>query len=85
MFIGKGLKYGTLLAALVCTTTFEVGAADYFRVVKAEQIKQMNTFERAQYQKALELLNKQQFKAAAVEFERFKTQFMNSEMLPYML
>ena len=85
MFIGKCFKYGALLTALVCATGVEVKATDYFRVVKAEQIKQMNTFERAQYQKALELLNKQQFKAAAVEFERFKTQFMSSEMLPYML
>lgn len=58
---------------------------DFFRVVTAEHIKQMSTFERAQYTKALQLLNAGQYRAAATEFERFILQYQSSDMKPYMI
>ncbi len=70
--------FSLLAAAAVC-------AQDYSRVVSADHVRQMSTFERAQYQKAIQLLNNRQYRAAAVEFERFILQYQQSEMKPYMI
>jgi len=45
----------------------------------------LNTFERAQYKKAIDLANSKQYRAAASEFEKFKVQFTDSPILPYIL
>jgi tetratricopeptide (TPR) repeat protein len=50
-----------------------------------QRFKQMNSFERAQYDKAASLVKQENFKAAAGEFEKFKMQFGDSPNLSYML
>ncbi len=50
-----------------------------------EEYAQLNTFERAQYKKAMDLAESRQYRAAASEFEKFKVQFADSPILPYIL
>ena len=45
----------------------------------------MNTFQRAQYDKAARLFREGSYKAAAAEFEKFNAQFEDSENISYML
>ncbi len=76
----------SLTALLIFCASAIAEAQDYWRVVKDTQIKEMNTFERAQYLKALKLLNERQYRAAASEFERFLIQFRDSQnSIPYMI
>lgn len=72
-------------AAVLSLGTISAMAQEAWRVVTPAQIKKMNTFERVQYTKALDLLNKNQYRAAATEFEKFKIQHNDSEVLPYIL
>lgn len=62
-----------------------LSAQDYWRVIDKERFKHMSMFERAQYEKALQLLNNRQYRAAASEFERFLVQYKESEVLPYIV
>lgn len=78
------MKRIVLLLAMVFMTV-SVSAQELWRVVTAEQIKDMNQFQRVQYNKALDLLRKDQFRAAATEFERFIIQHNDSDVLPYMI
>lgn len=73
-----------LLACLFlsCVT---VVAKDWTWVLSPERYQEMSMFERAQYDKAVELLKKNAFKAAATEFEKFQTQFSESTFLPHIL
>lgn len=50
-----------------------------------DRYKLMNAFERAQYDKAAKLYTEGNYTAAAAEFEKFKVQFSDSDMIPYML
>lgn len=76
----------SLAAGLLIGGGFCASAQDYWRVVQPQQIKGMSTFERAQYTKAMNLLNKNENRAAASEFERFLVQYKNAkEVLPYIV
>lgn len=82
-----------MLKKIILLTLFAAGLPcmmlraqeDFAKVVSAQHIKQMSTFERAQYTKALQLLNSGQYRAAATEFERFILQYQSSDMKPYMI
>ncbi len=50
-----------------------------------DKYAKLNTFERAQYKKAIDLANSRQYRAAANEFEKFKVQFTDSPILPEIL
>jgi len=50
-----------------------------------ERYRKLNVFQRAQYDKAARLLRGRSYKAAASEFEKFKVQFPDSPILPYVL
>ncbi len=50
-----------------------------------ERYKRLNAFERAQYNKAKKLFEDKQYRAAAAEFEKFKIQFADSSVLPYVI
>ncbi len=47
--------------------------------------KQLNMFERAQYDKAAELFKQRNYRAASSEFEKFKVQFPDSVVLAYIV
>lgn len=80
-------KLTSLLAlALILFTGVRAGAQEqYWQVIKGTQMKMMSQFERVQYNKAYDLLKSDQFRAAANEFERFKEQYKDSEVLPYII
>ena len=59
--------------------------ADWHWQLPPERYKLMNTFERAQYDKAAHLLETNQPAAASSEFEKFKAQFGDSPVLSYSL
>lgn len=58
-------------------------AVDWHWELAPDRYKKMNTFERAQYDKAAKLLETKQAVAAASEFEKFKVQFGESPVLSY--
>jgi tetratricopeptide (TPR) repeat protein len=60
-------------------------AADWKWELSTERYRQLDVFQRAQYDKAAKLLQQNSFKAAASEFEKFKVQFPDSPALPYVL
>jgi len=77
-------------AALALTLTLFGGAAplcarDWTWVLPAERYKTLNVFERAQYDKAAQLLKQNSYKSAASEFEKFKVQFTDSPVISYIL
>jgi tetratricopeptide (TPR) repeat protein len=53
--------------------------------LSTERYKQLNVFERAQYDRAAKLLEDDNYAAAATEFEKFKVQFPESPALPSVL
>ncbi len=69
-----------VFAILLCSTGY---AWDW--KLPAERYKRLNMFERAQYNKAKRLLENKQYRAAASEFEKFKVQFEDSSVLPYVI
>lgn len=75
-----------IVLALILFTGIGASAQEnYWQVIKAPQMKMMSQFERVQYNKAYDLLRSDQFRAAANEFERFKEQYKDSEVLPYII
>ncbi len=78
------MKYG-LAAVLLFAFAAMLSAQELWHVIDAERFRRMSQFERVQYQKAFDLLRSNQFRAAAAEFDRFQTQFRESEVLPYMV
>ena len=50
-----------------------------------DRYKQLNAFQRAQYDKAAKLFREQNYDASAAEFEKFKIQFQDSDALPYVI
>ena len=74
-----------VLALLLLTGGYAAAQEQYWQVIKERQLKMMSQFERVQYNKAFNLLKSDQFRAAANEFERFKEQYKDSEVLPYIV
>ena len=60
-------------------------AAAWSWQLPAARYQGLNQFERRQYDKAAALVEKQDYKAAAGEFEKFQAEFPDSSMLSYML
>jgi len=81
-----GRKLGIALAALVASLGMaSLRAADWTWELTNERYRQLNVFERAQYDKAARLLKEGNPQAAASEFEKFKIQFPDSAALAYVL
>lgn len=74
-----------VLALILFTGSNAHAQEQYWQVIKGPQMKMMSQFERVQYNKAYGLLRSDQFRAAANEFERFKEQYKDSEVLPYIV
>ena len=74
-----------VLALLLLAGGHAAAQEQYWQVIKERQLKMMSQFERVQYNKAFNLLKSDQFRAAANEFERFKEQYKDSEVLPYIV
>ncbi len=81
----KLMNMKTLAAVLAFAFTAVLAAQELWHVVDSNRFRRMSQFERVQYQKAFDLLRNNQFRAAAAEFDRFQTQFKESEVLPYMV
>jgi tetratricopeptide (TPR) repeat protein len=82
----SGKRITLVLAALLVLLASPVArAVNWHWALNPERYKKMNTFERAQYDKAAHLLETNQPAAAASEFEKFKVQFGDSPVLSYAL
>ncbi len=80
------LPWSLLLSIVIaCLLSTSATAADWHWELSADRYKKMNTFERAEYDKAARLLETNQPAAAASEFEKFKVQFGDSPNLSYAL
>lgn len=79
------LLTGLILLMAAAAFPAALRAQNYWRVINEERYKRMSQFERVQYDKALDLLNRRQYRAAASEFERFLLQYKESDVLPYMV
>ncbi len=74
------------LLALLVPMAARLGAARGWRwELASERYKALNVFERAQYDKAAKLFKDRNYDAAASEFEKFKVQFPDSPVLPYVI
>ena len=60
-------------------------ASDWSWQLSNERYRGLNVFERAQYDKAANLYKKGSYRAASSEFEKFKIQFPDSSVLPYVI
>ena len=78
---------GSLALALAALATVwgSVWAADWKWELPVARYRQLDVFQRAQYDKAARLLKENNFQAAASEFEKFKVQFPDSPALAYVL
>lgn len=74
-----------LLALMLLEGAASVAGQELWHVINADRYRRMSQFERVQYDKAFNLLRSNQFRAAASEFDRFQTQYKESEVLPYMV
>ncbi|HWE02929.1 MAG TPA: tetratricopeptide repeat protein [Tepidisphaeraceae bacterium] len=74
-----------LSVAILLIGSVSASGADWHWQLAPERYKQMNAFERAQYDKAAHLLETNQAAAASSEFEKFKAQFGDSPVLSYCL
>jgi len=72
-----------MLAAVFLLGTAGLRAQNYWQIINTDRYKRMSQFERVQYDKALQLLNSKQYRAAANEFDRYLAQYKDSEVLPY--
>lgn len=82
----KNLRQLSCVILLFVMTAASAAAQDFWRVIGGEQIKEMNTFERTQYTKAMTMFNDKQYRAAASEFERFLIQFNDAQnSVPYII
>ena len=62
-----------------------LSAQNYWNVMSQKRYAQMSQFERVQYEKARKLLQDCQYRAAATEFDRFRIQYKESPVLPYIV
>ena len=60
-------------------------ARDWTWQLPNERYKQLNLFQRAQYDRAADTLNQGNYQGAASEFEKFKVQFPDAPILPYIV
>jgi len=75
-----------LSAVMIFFGACALQAQETWRVIQADQIRLMNTFERTQYEKAMKLMQEQNFAAAASEFERYLIQYKDgSSVIPYII
>jgi TolA-binding protein len=75
---------GLVLAAATLIAAEAVGASWTWHLAAA-RYRGLNAFERAQYDKAANLLKNKNPEAAANEFEKFKVQFPDSSVLSYVV
>ena len=76
-------KLAVSLAALLSAAS--LWAADWSWQLPADRYKQLDLFQRAQYDKASKLVQEGNFQAAAGEFEKFKVQFPDAPALAHMV
>lgn len=82
----KKIKFLILLAVLAFAgLAVEVNAQNYWNVIDNNRFRRMSQFERVQYEKAMQLLRDRQYRGAATEFDRFRIQYKESEVLPYIV
>lgn len=75
-----------LLASLIFSGAgATLSAQNYWNVMSQKRYAQMSQFERVQYEKARKLLQDRQYRAAATEFDRFRIQYKESPVLPYIV
>jgi len=79
------LLTAALVAALVAAPVASLWAADWTWKLPVARYKTLDVFQRAQVDKAATLLEQGSFAAAASEFEKFKVQFPDSPVLPYVI
>ena len=83
MEMRKNLILGVLI--LIGVSSYGLDYNGYKLDLDKDSYVKLNTFERAQYTKAMNLAASKQYRAAASEFEKFKVQFADSPILPYIL
>jgi TolA-binding protein len=71
--------------ATVCSAAWPAGAMAWSWQLPADRYQVLDQFERRQYEKAAALVEKQDYKTAAGEFEKFQVEFPDSSMLSYAL
>lgn len=82
----KKITFLFLLASLFFSgAAATLDAQNYWNVMDNKRIGQMSQFERVQYEKARKLLVDRQYRAAATEFDRFRIQYKESTVLPYIV
>lgn len=79
----KYLLIGTLI--VISARSYGLDYNGYRLDLDKDTYVKLNTFERAQYKKAMDLAEDSQYRAAASEFEKFKEQFADSPILPDIL
>lgn len=83
----RGLRTlaATLFLALALLGALPAAAARWTWELSAERYKQMNLFERTQYDKAVKLFKDGNYTAAASEFEKFQAQFPDAGIISHIL
>ena len=79
------LRNKTIFVAVLALATWATQLPAWQWQLPLERYRALNMFERAQYDKARKRLEDSQFRSAAAEFEKFKIQFEDSELLPYVV
>ena len=74
----------TTVLAVACVAQW-AQARDWTWQLPAARYQKLNPFERRQYDKAAALVEKRSYPLAAEEFEKYKAEFPDSSMLPYMI
>ena len=78
--------FNSFVLSFVLAGTASAGAPKEWNwQLSTDRYKQLNVFERAQYDRAAKLLEGDNCAAAATEFEKFKVQFPESSALPGIL
>lgn len=77
--------FGAIVVLVLTVASVVMAAPQWDWPLDPQRYGRMNPFERAQYDKAAELVKQQNYKAAASEFEKFNVQFGDSKNLSYML
>ncbi|MGO8689273.1 MAG: tetratricopeptide repeat protein [Thermoguttaceae bacterium] len=81
----KRLSLVIVALAAACPAVLPAEAVAWSWQLPAARYQGLNQFERRQYDKAAALVEKQDYKTAAGEFEKFQAEFPDSSMLSYML
>lgn len=82
----KKITFLILVASLIFSgAAVSLRAQNYWNVMDVKRIGQMSQFERGQYEKARKLLVDKQYRAAATEFDRYRIQYKESPVIPYIV